>query len=201
MTIPKELNPGFFPGPAMRCLEGNVIEVAGRLRVLARAVIDKQGTANMAAVFDLQDRKGELGIGFTQLAALPGGQCKFFIVHDPQSNLYWMASNVPANSQGWVEYETAELADGRKTSPGNDRRFMMLWYVCDAMNWFPAGCIARAEKLSQSFMNPVLAIDGGDLAVLSRTSLDSGSFHDSDMLTFHRVKDFRSLAMDIWPKT
>jgi len=75
----------------------------------------------------------------------------------------------------------------------------MLWYACDALNWFPAGCIAIAEKLTQSFMYPSIVIDGDDLAIISRTSLHAIDQHDADLVTFHRVCDFRSLAMDIWP--
>ncbi|WP_127583290.1 sialidase family protein [Paenibacillus koleovorans] len=196
MPIPPELNPGLFQGPSMRCLEGNVIQIGSRLRVMARAVIDRQGTANMAAVFDLQDEDGKLKLTFTQFYPLPGGQCKFYMVYDEPSRLYWMASNLPANSQNALRLEYDEASTGM---PGNDRRFLMLWYACDALNWFPAGCIARAEKLTQSFMYPSLIIDGDHLAVLSRTCLHSGHFHDADLATFHYVRDFRSLAMNIWP--
>ena len=201
MPIPKELNPGLFPGPSMRCLEGNVIEVNGRLRVLARACIDRYATSNLAAVFDLEDDGETLCLTFTQFYPLPGGNGKFFIVYDEQSRLYWMASNPPANSQGVVESPSGVL--------GNDRRFLMLWYALDALNWFPAGCIARAEKLTESFMYPSLTISGDDLLALSRTSYGysgrraearaKNGFHDANLLTLHRVRDFRSLAMAIWP--
>ena len=76
----------------------------------------------------------------------------------------------------------------------------MLSYSLDSLNWFQAGCIAKAEKMRQSFNSPIMAIDGKDMIILSRTSLDAGNFHDSDLATFHRVRDFRSLAMDIQPK-
>ena len=71
----------------------------------------------------------------------------------------------------------------------------MLSYSLDALNWIPAGCIAKADKSSQSFMYPVLAIDGDDLVVLARTARDSKDYHDADLATFHRVREFRSLAM------
>ena len=200
MPIPKELNPGLFPGRSMRCLEGNIIEVNGKLRVLARACIDRYATSNLAAVFDLADDGETLHLEFTQFYPLPGGNGKFFIVHDEQSRLYWMASNPPANSQGVVESPSVL---------GNDRRFLMLWYALDALNWFPAGCIARTEKLTESFMYPSLVISGEDLLVLSRTSYGysgkraderrKNGFHDANLLTLHRVRDFRSLAMNIWP--
>lgn len=225
MPIPKELNPGLLPGPSMRCLEGNVIRVDARLpappdraarpglqgvirggsslRVLARAVIDRYGTSGLAAVFDVEDDGTVPRLVFTQFYPLPGGQCKFFIVYDDASRLYWMASNIPANTQGWV----ASPADAPL---GNDRRFLMLWYACDALNWFPAGCIAHAERLTHSFMYPALIVDGDDLCVLSRTSAPyegrqaatraGRGFHDANLLTFHRVRRFRDLAMDIWPR-
>jgi hypothetical protein len=74
MNIPVELNPGLFPGPSMHCLEGNVVNVGGRLRVLARAIIDRQGTANIAAAFDISLENGMASLSFTQFVALPGGQ-------------------------------------------------------------------------------------------------------------------------------
>jgi hypothetical protein len=59
-------------------------------------------------------------------------------------------------------------------------------------------------------MYPVMFVDGDDLAILVRTSKHySGlqaavrarnGFHDANLMTFHRVKDFRSLAMNIRPQ-
>jgi hypothetical protein len=114
-----------------------------------------------------------------------------------------MASNPPANSQSWV--------DAPPRAPrGNDRRFLMLWYACDALNWFPAGCIVYTEHLTESYMYPVMAVDGDDLVLLVRTSQHydgvqaanraNNGFHDANLMTFHRIHDFRGLAMNIWPK-
>jgi len=203
IPIPGELNRKLFPGPSMRCAEGNVILVKDRLRVLARTCIDRYATANLAAVFDLEDDGVTLDLTFTQFYPLPGGNGKFFIVFDESSRLYWMASNLPANTQGWVESPPSMPL-------GNDRRFLMLWYACDALNWFPAGCIARTEHLTESFMYPVMVIDGDDLAILVRTSRAysgpqaearaANGFHDANLMTFHRIPGFRSLAMNIWPQ-
>jgi hypothetical protein len=76
----------------------------------------------------------------------------------------------------------------------------MLLYSLDALNWFQAGCIAIARKLRQSFMYACPLIDGDDLLILSRTSHDARDQHDADLSTFHRVSDFRSLALDIHPE-
>lgn len=200
MPIPAELDPGLFPkkaGGGLRCLEGNVIHLGGRLRVLARAQIDSQGTANIAAVFDLKHTRQGLKASFSQFHALPGGQCKFFILHDDVSDFFWMASNMPANSQNALRFRHPKRAFFG--SPGNDRRFLLLWYSCDATNWFPAGFVACAEKLNQSFMYPSMLVDGDDLVLVARTSVNGPHQHDADALTFHRVKKFRSLAVDIRP--
>ena len=82
---------------------------------------------------------------------------------------------------------------------GNDRRFLMLFYSADSLNWFQAGCIAQAPKLSQSFMYARPVIDGDDLAILVRTSIAAPNQHDADHATFHRVCNFRTLAMKLHP--
>jgi hypothetical protein len=43
-------------------------------------------------------------------------------------------------------------------------------------------------------------IDGADLAVISRTSVNAPNQHDSDYATFHRVRNFRSLALNLYPE-
>ena len=53
------------------------------------------------------------------------------------------------------------------------------------------------DDVHRSFMYPSAAIHGGDLVLLSRTSRDSRDQHDADLCTIHRVRDFRSLAMDL----
>jgi hypothetical protein len=70
----------------------------------------------------------------------------------------------------------------------------------DALNWFQAGCVAHAAKASQSFMYARPVIDGDDLAIISRSSIQAPSQHDADHATFHRVRDFRSLAMNLVPE-
>jgi hypothetical protein len=192
----------FTDGSPMRCLEGNVVNVGGRLLVIARAVINRYATANMAAVFDVTREGRTLKLTFTQLYPVPGGQCKFHIVWDERSQMFWMASNYPTNSLGLYRDPELKLPPGKPEwqSLREDRRLLMLSYSLDALNWLPACSIAKAEKMTQSFMYPSMVIDGNDIALLSRTGRDSGDYHDADLATFHRVRNFRSLAMDIRPK-
>jgi hypothetical protein len=206
MPIPDALVSGSFTdglgATIMRTLEGNLVDVYGRMLVIARACINHYGTQNMAAIYDLKNENGKLTLTFTQLYPVPGGQCMFHILWDEPSRLFWMASNYATNSQDLIH--AAERLPDSKPSPWHslreDRRILMLSYSLDALNWFQAGCIAKAEKMSKSFMYPSMVIDGDDIALISRTSRDSDNFHDADLATFHRVRNFRSLAMDIRPK-
>lgn len=194
VNIPKELNPGFFPGRSMGTLEGNVIEINGKLRLLARQVVDRYGTSNIAAVFDVEGTAGNPRLSFVQFFPVPGAHGLFKIVYDDKSKLFWMASNLESNSQNWVTCPSG-------SHKGRDRRFLMLWYSLDALNWFPAGCIAAAVRMQQTFNYPSMMIDGDDLAIVARSTIDADNYtsHDADHVTFHRVRNFRSLAMNIFP--
>jgi len=164
-------------------LEQSVIEVQGRLRVLCRV---RGRIENVCGVLDLQDDGGSLDLRFTQCNALPGGHVKCSVLYDDVSRMFW----TPANLAG------VRTAQGM----GGDRRFLALLYSLDALNWFQAGCIARARKLRQSFNYAHCLVDGDDLLAISRTSVDGPNQHDADYATFHRVKDFRRLALELVPE-
>ena len=176
-------------------LEPNTVEVAGRIRVFTRCNIDRYATAHTAAVLDYDE--GANRLSFTQFASWPGGQCKFFIIHDRETRTYWMLSNLVTNSQdllGWGD----RWRKSQHGPPGNERRWLFLHYSVDCLNWFPAGCVARwLDSVHKSFMYPSAVVDGEDLVVLSRTSRDSGDQHNADLCTVHRVPNFRNLAMDL----
>lgn len=200
MPIPRELaDPSFQGATVMRVLEGNVVAVGDRLLVIARAIINGGGTANMGAVFEIIDQPAKpLELKFLQFYPIPGGQLKFYIQRDDVSRLYWMASNLPSNPTFVIHDETWSQARKLHASP-SDRRSLTLWYSADSLNWFPAGWIAKAHGWTQSFHYPVMLIDGDDLILISRTGLESGNQHDVDAATFHRIKKFRELAVDLTP--
>lgn len=201
MPIPPELAwPAFRRGSRLRCLEGNVVTVSGRLLVISRAVINGGATANTAALFEITDRPGRRPqLQFLQFHPVPGGHLKFYIQADRQSGLYWMVSNLSVNAAflagGGTWEEVRKLAH-----PGVDRRALLLWYSLDALNWVPAGWVARAGGWKQSFSYPVMLISGDDLLIISRTGHASKDQHDVDMATFHRVRGFRALAADLSPE-
>ncbi len=188
------INPD-FAGKVTRYLEPNVIDVNGSLRVLARAVAARQTTTNLCAVLDVVDDGSDIELSFTQYHPMPGGHLKFCIVRDEVTDMFWMAANLSADGQGAFGWEGEVGRPG-----GNDRRLLMLMYGVDGLNWFPAGCVVRASKLSQSFMYPTPAIQGDDICIISRTSINIPDRHDADHATFHRVRNFRELAIELRPE-
>ncbi|MFO0669365.1 MAG: sialidase family protein [Polyangiaceae bacterium] len=201
-ATPAALDPGLprFGWPVDAWLEPNVVSVGGKLRVLSRTILDGYAAANLAVVSDVVAEPAGLSLGPARFVAMPGGQNKFFILRDEPSRAFWMLSNLAADPEGAIfDWNAIRAAGHFANGPGNDRRFLMLWYSVDAMSWFPAGCVARAERLDQSFMYPCAVVDGADLVVLSRTSRGGRNQHDADAATLHRVRDFRALAMNLYP--
>ena len=177
-------------------LEPNVVNTPDGLRVIARLRLDGYATSGMAAVCDLADDGEHLDLRFSQLYPTPGAQNHFHILHDEVTALYWMVSNLPTRTQA---PGSLPAHPGFRGSPGNERRFLMLSCGVDALNWFPAGCVAHWPSPAQAFNYTTPLIDGGDLLIVSRTSRYGRDQHDNDLITFHRLPEFRSLALDLSP--
>ncbi len=190
-----------FAAQSDQWLEPNVIEVNGQLRVLMTVKLKRQATANLCAVLDATDTDGQLALKFIRFNSMPGGQLKFCVLRDDATKLFWLTSNLPVASEDTFGWSAAAEKEGHFKSSAGDRRTLMLSYGADGLNWFPAGCIAQAPKLSQSFMYARPMIDGDDLAIIARSSIDAPNQHDADCATFHRVRDFRRLALGLHPQT
>ena len=108
-----------------------------------------------------------------------------------------MVSNLPTRTQD-PGCEVVKQP-GFRGAPGNERRFLMLFYGVDALNWFPAGCVAHWPNPAQAFNYTTPLIDDQDLLIVSRTSRNGRDQHDNDLITFHRLPDFRSLALNLFP--
>lgn len=107
-----------------------------------------------------------------------GNNAKFFALYDPVSGKYWAAGNEPA--------------------PGHPDARNVLALSCsdDLTDFKPVCCIVDGSSGDPRFVAaqyPSMAIDGDDLLVVSRTAAnDADSYHNSNYITFHVVKDFRS---------
>ena len=176
-------------------LEPNIVQVGDRLMAISRATISDYLTTNMGVVFDIHDEDGKLRLDFTQYHPIPGGQCKFFIMYDKVTELFFMLTNLATDSHDALKLRPKNFTRGM----GNERRLLFLFHGRDALNWFPAGCVAKMPEMDQSFMYPSAVIDGDDIAFISRTSKNGVNQHDADLCTFHRIRNFRELAMDLRP--
>ncbi len=190
--------PGRPPDHGDHWLEPNVVNVNGRIRVFVRLRIDRQTTAHLCAVCDVADDGEEIELRFAQFHPLPGN-CYFHIIRDEPAGYYWAVTSLPTRTQD-LEWGREMAARGLlKGRAGNERRFLMLMYSLDALNWFPAGCIAMWPSPGQGFQYNALLVDGDDLLVSSRTAKNAPNQHDNDLVTIHRVRDFRSLALNLHP--
>jgi hypothetical protein len=197
---PDVLSDAKFAAQPSQYLEPNVIEVNGRLRVLAAVKIKRPTVAGLCAIFDGTDDGTKADLKFNHFGAMPGAQLKFCVIRDETSKLFWATANLPVDSEDLFGWTKDGIAQDKHKPSANDRRFLMLSYSLDGLNWFPAGCIAQAAKLSQSFMYARPVIDGDDLAIIARSSVQAPNQHDADYATFHRVRDFRRLAMKLVPE-
>jgi hypothetical protein len=193
---PPALTQGLFRDPRIKkandgWLEGNIIERNGRLFVLPRVRMQFQTTANMTAALEATDDGNRLALRFLQFYPMPGAQNKFHILRDPQTGLYWTSVTRVTDSFRDVE---PLLVMGFKGTGGNERRVQVLLYSADALNWFDAGFVAFSPNLMEAFSYAWLMIDGEDLVVMCRTSQGGLNNHDTNLITLHRVQNFRHLV-------
>ena len=165
-----------------------------------RVRIAQYATSNICAICDLVDDGKKLHLKFTQFSSMPGGQHKFHIIYDDVSRLFWSPVNLATDSQNSQGLAHKLWKMRWHSGMGNERRFLMLYYSLDALNWFQACCIAMSTKPLQSFMYAAPLVDGDDMLILSRTSKNGRNQHDADLITFHRIRDFRSLALNLFPE-
>lgn len=133
----------------------------------------------MGGVCNVKDLSGNLELSFSHFHPIPGAQNQFHMFYDEESGCHWMISNLP-------------------TRPRDERRILALFYGLHPLCWIQAGIIARGPTDKYAFNYTAPLIDGEDLLIVSRSS--DRHFHDNNMITFHRLKNFRSLAMDLKPQ-
>ncbi len=121
----------------------------------------------------------------------PGGQMRFHVVYDVETKLYWMLGSQTTDSMVRLD----RMPEERYGRPDNERHRLVLHFSKNMIDWCFAGVVAIGPSPKQARHYASMAIDGGDLVVLSR-SADSraANAHDGNLITFHRVKNFRELV-------
>lgn len=165
--------------------------------LLARAHTGGTGYACLAKVVERED--GSMQTCFEHVPSgrrqvflpMPGGQMRFHILYDPQTRLYWLLSTQATDSMTRSEL----LPDDRYNLPNNERRRLTLHFSRNLVDWCFAGLVAVGEMEKASRHYASMAIDGEDLLVLSRSGdWRARSAHDGNLITLHRVKNFRTLV-------
>ncbi len=121
----------------------------------------------------------------------PGGQMKFHVLFDDVNKLYWLLSTQATDSMIRPEC----MPEDRFNLPNNERRRLQLHFSRNMIDWCFAGLVAAGpvEKASRHYAS--MAIDRDDLVILSRSGDERASCpHDGNLITFHRVRNFRELA-------
>lgn len=122
---------------------------------------------------------------------LPGGHLKFHILQDPATGLYWLISSQATDSMTRL----SALPAVRYNLANNERHRLQLHFSRNCIDWCFAGMVAvgRSERHARNY--PSMTIADNDLLVLCRSGDERAIDPQyTNMITFHRIRDFRALA-------
>lgn len=122
----------------------------------------------------------------------PGGQMRFHILYDDQTELFWLLGSVSTDST----HRPDRLPANRYNLPNNERHVQGLHYSKNCIDWIPAGIVAKGNSPGESRHYASMVIDGDDLHILSRSGDHRAkTAHDGNLITHHTVRGFRSLVL------
>lgn len=120
----------------------------------------------------------------------PGGEMKFQIIYDAPGGLYWLIASHTTYSTF-----TRKEALHPEVAHYYERNRLELYYSQNCFDWSSAGVVAMGKSHLESRHYASLLPVGDDLLVLSRSGdLNAKNCHDTNLITLHRVKNFRELA-------
>lgn len=192
----------------MGWLETNVVQIldpnhawydpSGRtFHLFMRANTGGTGYAALAKVVENPDGTMTTALetspaGGTRLfTPFPGGQMKFHLLYDQATGLYWLVSSQATDSMTRAD----RLPGERYNIPNEERHRLVLHFSRNMIDWCFAGVVAIGASPRQSRHYASMDIDGNDLVILSRSGdARAPNAHDGNLITFHRVKNFRDLV-------
>lgn len=121
----------------------------------------------------------------------PGGQMKFHLLYDEETKLFWLLSSQATDSMT----DPTKLPANRYNLPNNERHRLTLHFSKNCVDWCFAGLVCDSGNAGQGRHYASMAFSGKDLLILSRSG-DSRAkdSHNGNIITFHRVRDFRNLV-------
>lgn len=121
----------------------------------------------------------------------PGGQMRFHVCYDEKTKLYWMLGSQSTDSMTRPD----RLPVDRFDLPNNERNRLVLHFSKNMVDWCFAGLVAKTDSPKESRHYASMDIDGDDFVILSRSGDERAkNAHDGNIITFHRVKNFRDLV-------
>ncbi|QNN25367.1 exo-alpha-sialidase [Planctomycetales bacterium ZRK34] len=168
-------------------LEGNAVATPdGEVVNLLRTEISPEG-GHVSRVHISADGKTATFDPEKDILDMPGGNKKFTIRFDPVSKHYWSLTN-------WVPPNITTH------NPGGVRNTLVLICSKDLIHWTVRTVVLHHEDRNcHGFQYVDWVFDGDDIIAVSRTGYDDGiggahSAHDANLMTFHRVSNFRNLS-------
>ena len=191
MSNELDLGPDHVPEgwPELQVLnwrEGNLVvtpggEIWNMLCVKGRPQVEK------AAITVVAQDGGHVSFDpETGLVDFPGGMSKFIVRRDESTGTYWTLAN--------PNIDPAFLSQ---------RNVLALYDSADLLNWRHRATLLEddsdltPEESAEltGFQYAAWLFDGDDLIYVLRTAYDGAdNYHDANRITFHRVRDFRSLG-------
>ncbi|HRJ71060.1 MAG TPA: sialidase family protein [Terrimicrobiaceae bacterium] len=122
---------------------------------------------------------------------LPGGQMRFHVCYDEKTKRYWLLSTQSTDSMTRAD----RLPADRHDLAYGERNRLVLHFSKNMVDWCFAGVVAIGDSAKESRHYAAMDIAGDDLVILSRSGdTNAHSAHEGNLITFHRVKNFRDLV-------
>ena len=116
---------------------------------------------------------------------------KFYILYDAPTALYWLLSTQPTDSMIKPEL----MPSDRFNLPNNERQRLVLHFSKNLVDWCFAGLVDSGKTQRQARHYASMTAVGEDLLIVSRSGDgDAKDAHNTDIVTFHRIRNFRRLA-------
>ncbi len=182
-------DPQWLGGQFRGWLEGNAV-VTPQRQVVDILRADYRAEGEKAAIVEIsEDGKQATFNPADGFIDFPGGAKKFTIRFDPVTKMYWTLSN-------------PVLPKHKDPDPGRVRNAVALMRSADLRKW-EIRCIVlyHPDVNKHGFQYLDWLFEGDDMIVASRTAWGEGADaaprqHDANYLTFHRIKNFRTMAME-----
>ncbi|WP_293299543.1 hypothetical protein [Pedobacter sp. UBA4863] len=161
----------------------------------------------VAAVISVSDDGKKVSFDSTPSAYVlfPGAETKFTIRFDPVSKLYWTA----VNKITYFDKKSIETYNGN----WHQRNLLALYSSKDLKNWEEKYHIVKWNAGTPlntwdvfGFQYADWQFEGNDIVLVSRSSWYGARYHDANLITFHRIKNFRNVKLsdspaDLYPLT